>query len=143
MKVSHDLDIAARILMYLASKPSKASAGVDELAKTQETSEETVASLVEELKKAKILLSRRNGGKEEFLLRYPPSKIHFAMILEAIRGRERWEVSLVHDQTGDVDGDRAGGPAWDEMQKVLLKGLEGYTLDHLTWDTAYHLDSEN
>ena len=102
MKVSHDLDIAARILMYLASKPSKASAGIEELAKTQETTEETVTPLVEELKKAKILLSRRNGGKEEFLLRYPPSKIHFGMIVDALRGRDRWELSLVHDKTGDV-----------------------------------------
>ena len=60
---------------------------------------------------------------------------------DQVSGLAGQELSLLHDQTGNVDGDRAGGPAWEELQKVVLKGLEAYTLDHLAWDTAYRLDS--
>jgi len=141
MKVSKDLDLAARLLMYLGCKSSNQAASLAELAKSHEASESEMRGLLGKLEEAKLVQSRRNGGRDEYLLARPAGEIHLGMVARALGPIEKWEVALSRGREGTLVGEAEGRPAWGELEKVILRGLESYTLDHLAWDTAYNLDS--
>ena len=142
MKVSKDLDLAARALIYLAGKPQDAGAVVDEFSKALGEAPDVLEGLMELLRKGKVVKTRRNVGQDEYLLRLPASKIRIGMIVDALQPREAWELSFGHEGgTGrEYVGEYEGRPAWNELEKVILRGLKEYTLDHLAWDTAFRLD---
>ena len=141
MKISKDLDLAARLLLFLASKTGPDGASKEELATGLDVPVGEVESLLTRLHEAKIVRIRRQSGRDEFLLRQDASQIRIGMVVDALRPRDRWELTLAHDETRAVATAEDGRPAWDELEKVILRGLQDYTLDHLAWDTTFHLDS--
>lgn len=142
MKVSKDLDLAARLLMYLAAKPKDSGAVIDELAKSVGAASDVIEGMMRRLLDGKVVKTRRNVGNDEYLLRLPATKIRIGMIVDAIQPREAWELTFGHEggEGEQYVGDYEGRPAWDELEKVILRGLKDYTLDHLSWDTAFHLE---
>jgi len=141
MKISKDLDLAARLLLFLAAKTSSGGASKEELARGLDVPVGEVEVLLTKLHESKIVRIRRQSGRDEYLLRHDPSQIRIGMIVDALRPRERWELTLAHDETRSLSTNEEGRPAWDELEKVILRGLQDYTLDHLAWDTTFHLDS--
>lgn len=144
MKVPADLDMAARMLMHLATRGSNEGASIAEIGKTFPIGEDRIADLMERLRKGKVVRTRRSGEVDEYLLRESADKVRLSTIVDALRPRDEWDIMLTHDETEDTSETESGaGPqlAWDELEKVMLRGLEEYTLDHLSWDTAFRLDS--
>lgn len=126
MKISQKLEYACRALVQLAKTyDGKTLTRLDELAQREAVSANFLVQILNDLRRAGIIDSRRgaNGG---YLLSRPPENISLRQIVDAVEPSQLQNTALDHGDSGP-----AVRRAWENVSSKLSSDLDAVTLESL------------
>ena len=123
MKISQKLEYACRALVQLARQYEvKTLTRLEQLAKREAVSANFLVQILNDLRRAGLIESRR-GKSGGYLLAMPPVEITLRQVVGAV------DPSLLQS-TVSAEGESGGGvrQAWDSVSKALCKALDATTI---------------
>lgn len=127
MKISQKLEYACRALAQLAkSYDGKTLSRLDELAQREAVSANFLVQILNDLRRAGIIESRR-GAHGGYILSRPAEKITLRQIVEAVEPSQLQITALGEGESGPVVR-----RAWETVSAKLAADLEALTLGDLT-----------
>ena len=126
MKISQKLEYACRALVQLAKTyDGKTLTRLDELAQREAVSSNFLVQILNDLRRAGLIDSRRgaNGG---YVLSRPPENISLRQIVDAVEPSQLQNTAL-----DDGDSGAAVRRAWESVSTRLASDLDAVTLDSL------------
>jgi len=124
MKISQKLEYACRALAQLAkSYDGKTLTRLEELAQREAVSANFLVQILNDLRKAGIIESRR-GAAGGYLLARPPQTINLRQIVEAIEPSHLLNTALLQGESGSNVR-----RAWDLVSEKIAKSLEETSLE--------------
>ncbi len=119
MKISQKLEYACRALVQLARQhDGKTLTRLEQLAKREAVSANFLVQILNDLRRAGLIESRR-GKSGGYLLAMPPQEITLRQVVEAV------DPSLLQPSVS-AEGESGGGvrQAWGEVSKALHSALD-------------------
>ncbi len=126
MKISQKLEYACRVLAQLAkTHDGKTLTRLDELAQREAVSANFLVQILNDLRRAGIIDSRRgaNGG---YVLARPPENITLRHIVDAVEPSQLQNTALDQGDSGS-----AVRRAWENVSTKLAADLDAFTLEAL------------
>ena len=120
MKISQKLEYACRALVQLARQhDGKTLTRLEQLAKREAVSANFLVQILNDLRRAGLIESRR-GKSGGYLLAMAPEEITLKLVVEAV------DPSLLQTSVS-VEGESGGGvrQAWNGVSEALSNALEG------------------
>ncbi len=126
MKISQKLEYACRALVQLAkTHDGKTLTRLDDLAQREAVSANFLVQILNDIRRAGLIDSRRgaNGG---YLLSRPPEKITLRQIVDAVEPSQLQNTALSDGESGT-----AVQRAWEAVSTKLATDLDAVTLESL------------
>lgn len=129
MKIVQKLDYAVRVMVQLAMRydPTTLSQ-LDELAKSEKISIPFLAQILNELRRAGLVLSKR-GKMGGYILERSPEGISLYDVIRAIEG------DILEHQAQSGESSIAVNGAWSKLNDVLVREAKDISLASLAADT--------
>ncbi|MGJ8633193.1 MAG: RrF2 family transcriptional regulator [Luteolibacter sp.] len=131
MKISQKLEYACRALVQLAKGyDGKTLTRLDDLAQREAVSANFLVQILNDLRRAGLIESRRgaNGG---YLLSRQPSDITLRQIVDCVEPSQLQNTAVAHGESG-----AAVRRAWEAVSENLTKELDKVTLESLANSTS-------
>lgn len=126
MKISQKLEYACRALVQLAkTHDGRTLTRLDELAQREAVSANFLVQILNDIRRAGLIDSRRGAGGG-YMLSRPAEKISLRQIVDAVEPSQLQNTALAQGDSGP-----AVRRAWENVSAKLAADLDGVTLESL------------